>query len=185
MRVLPQHALEHPLPQIGDRGQADIVDQVVAEVIADALEGEYAEDADGHHGPDIVDRRGHQRVQVDRVIENRYLDERDRDVRGGRVENAIENRTDQKRHETLRRTHADHQHYRCEKLRQVGPNEAQQPSQFSHISNPGSAPVTCSTAMASMSWDFNTTASVFHGAQSSSCEGPNKTTDGIPNAAAM
>ena len=45
------------LRRFGDRGESDVVDQVVAEIIADALEEEDAEQRDGDHGPDVVDRR--------------------------------------------------------------------------------------------------------------------------------
>ncbi len=34
VRVLPQHAIEHRLAQVGDGGESDVVDEIVAEVVA-------------------------------------------------------------------------------------------------------------------------------------------------------
>ena len=37
LRVLAQHLVEHVLAQVGDGGDADVVDQVVAEVVGESL----------------------------------------------------------------------------------------------------------------------------------------------------
>src|SRR5260370_4099516 len=40
LRVLPEDAVEDRLAEVGDGGEADVIDQVIAEVIADALDRE-------------------------------------------------------------------------------------------------------------------------------------------------
>ena len=55
MGVLPQHLVEYGLAQIGDRRDADIVDEIVAEIIARPFDDERGDDGDGHHGPDVMD----------------------------------------------------------------------------------------------------------------------------------
>ena len=45
LRALLQHLVEDRVAQVGDGGEAGVVDQVVAEVIADALDQEHRQDA--------------------------------------------------------------------------------------------------------------------------------------------
>ena len=45
------------LTKVGDGGNSDVVHEVVAEVVTDALDSEGAQDGEGDHGPDVVDSR--------------------------------------------------------------------------------------------------------------------------------
>ena len=67
VRVLADHAIENFLPQIGDGGEAHVVHQVIAEVVAQSFDQEYSQDADRHHGPDVVDEGRHEIVQIDQA----------------------------------------------------------------------------------------------------------------------
>ena len=53
--VLMDDAVEHGLAEVGDSGEADVVDQIVAEIIADAAQEKYHEDGSGDHAVDNGD----------------------------------------------------------------------------------------------------------------------------------
>jgi hypothetical protein len=57
--------VEGALAEVGDGGEADEVDEEVAEVIRDALGEEDEEDGDGDEGPDVVDRQRDELIEVE------------------------------------------------------------------------------------------------------------------------
>ena len=56
LRALLQDFVEDRVAQVGDGGETGVVDQVVAEVIAEPLDQEDRQDGEGDHGPDVVPR---------------------------------------------------------------------------------------------------------------------------------
>ena len=103
------HLVEDGVAEVRDRGEADVVDEVVPEIIADALDQEDAEQRDGDHGPDIVDGGGDEAVQVDAMVEDRVGVEKDGTVGGAGVEDLIEDGADEERHHAGGRAGDRHQ----------------------------------------------------------------------------
>ena len=109
MGVLPQHFIENGLPQIGYGRDADIVDEIVPEIIAHALNDERGDDGHGHHGPDVVNGGGQKILQIDGVPKQRDGEQRDQRIGRCGIEHAVENRGDQNGRKALRGSHHDHQ----------------------------------------------------------------------------
>src|ERR1700683_4819141 len=68
--VKESHGLLDALPvtavaQVGDAGEADILDQGAAEIFGDRLDQKNEKQGEGEDGPDVVDARGDEIVQVD------------------------------------------------------------------------------------------------------------------------
>ena len=59
----------------------DVIDQIIAEVIAHALDQEHAENRDRHHGPDVVNRCRNQIVEIHLVVEDGDGEQQHRRIR--------------------------------------------------------------------------------------------------------
>ena len=64
-RILAQDAVEHLLAQVGDGRESDVINEVIAEIIADALDEEDAQQPARHHGPDVVDEAWDQVLEIE------------------------------------------------------------------------------------------------------------------------
>ena len=56
--VLAEDAIENALAQIGNGGETNEIDKIIAEIIANTFDAEDEDDAEGNHGPDVVDPGG-------------------------------------------------------------------------------------------------------------------------------
>ena len=88
--------------------------------------------ADSHHGPDVVDVRRDDLVQVDLVVEEWAGEQRDGLVGGRRVEHAVEDGRDQRDHQRECRADAGHQNDARHQRQRVRPDVAQQAAEFLH-----------------------------------------------------
>src|SRR5215467_6221226 len=93
--ALPQDFVENRLAQVRYGGKPDVVNQIVRQVIADSFGEEHGHDCEGDHGPDVMDAGGDDLRKVDLVAEERIGEENYWRFRGGRVQDAIENRADE------------------------------------------------------------------------------------------
>ena len=75
--ALFEHLVEHRVAQIGDRREAGVADQVVAQIIANAFDEEGGEDGDRDHGPDGAAMQRDQVVQIELVVQDGVGQERD------------------------------------------------------------------------------------------------------------
>jgi len=64
------------LAEIGDGGKANVVDDVIAEIIADSAEKKDSEDGGGHHAPDGRDVGRHKVVEIKGVVKKGYPERR-------------------------------------------------------------------------------------------------------------
>ena len=94
LRALPDDFVEDRVAQVGDRRASHVIHQVIRQVIADSLGEEYGQYGEGHHGPDaaVVHRAGHDLAEIDRVVEDRVLEQQYWRVDGSRIEHAVEDR---------------------------------------------------------------------------------------------
>ena len=152
--ALAHDFLEHAVTQVRHRGNADVVHQIVAEVVADSLHQEDRRDPDRDHRKYVMDAETarNQIGQVDGMIGDWNCEQRlDFGGRGG-VQHQIENRTDQERHHGVGGADTGHQDDRCGQHRPIRPREVDQPEAVLHAGtrNLDSAAVTCSTEIDAM-----------------------------------
>src|SRR5579859_31101 len=188
IRPVPQHFLKYRVSEVGDRREPDIVDQVIGQVIADALDGKYHENGKAHQGPDVVHARRRELFQIDRMIEDRYRKEPYRRVGRSGVEHAVEDGADQQSDGSLGRAYHRHQHHRQDQEEPVPAGISEEAQQFFHTRTRkrSSASFTSCVLTDSMpAGPASTSACVRHGAQIAGSDAPKITTTGIPNAAAM
>ena len=130
LRILAQDAIENALAQVRYRGEADVVDQVVSKVIADALEDISAQDPGRDHGPNVVYGRRDKLIQIDDVA--RDFEKRDRGIGGTGIEDAVEYGFDEEGHQSLRCANQEHQEDGAQEVWRVRADESQQPREFAH-----------------------------------------------------
>src|SRR6185437_11030122 len=68
LRILPQDAIEDLLPQIGDSGNAHVVNQIIAGVVAQSLHEKDEQDGNRDHHPDVMNRGWQELVKIDRFV---------------------------------------------------------------------------------------------------------------------
>ena len=136
MGVLVDDAVENGLAEIGDGGEADVVDEIVAEIIADAAQEKDGEDRGGDHAVDAGDVRRHQVVEIDDVVREGDREEFDRRFHGLRIEDAVEDQLDQQSGHGLRGADDGHQDDGDEQMRNVGAGVAEEAGEFSHGRDP-------------------------------------------------
>ena len=89
---LLHHLAVHLIPQIGDAGEADILDQRAAEIFCETFHQEQKNHGDGKHRPDVVNARRNERIQVDHVPGAGNTEQLKLLDGGSRVQNDIERR---------------------------------------------------------------------------------------------
>src|SRR2546425_498625 len=122
------------------------------------------------------------------MIEHRDGEEQYRRIGRGRIQDAIENWTDQERHHGVGRADAGHERNRPHQHRPIGPCQLEktQPVLHACTRNLATAATTCSVETEAMpSALLRTSEQVLHGRHTSTFEEPKITTTGMPNAAAM
>ncbi len=108
LRALLDDFIEDGVTQVSDGGEADIVDEVIREVVANTFDEEYGEDGERHHGPDVVDPARNELVQVQRAVENRVSKKQDRRICRGGVQDAVENGANEQRDHAVGGSHRGH-----------------------------------------------------------------------------
>src|SRR5579875_2652825 len=190
-RALAQDAVEDFLAEIHDGGDADPVDEVIAQVIANAFGEEAGEEGEGDHGPDVVDEGRDEVVQEDAGVGGREGEEQGGSVGGVGIEGALEDQGDEADQESLREADDSHEQDGGEENKPIRAGVSQEAIEVVQAcaSSKMRRRSRAATMRETVTWARPSgatiiSASVRQGAQMAGLEALNRTTLGTPKAAA-
>ena len=99
----------HAIAQIGDAGEADLLDQSAAEIFRESLHQENEKKGEGEDGPDVVDARRNEIVHIHDAIGAGNLEEDEFLQCGLRIQHDVEGGLDCEGDQTFGDAHDGHE----------------------------------------------------------------------------
>ena len=125
------------ISQVGDQSEAGVVHQVGAGVVANAFEHGRNHQGISHDRPGVMEVRGNETLQVNRVVGAGDGEKANVVGAGGRIKYAVKNRAHEQQAKGVQQTHARQQHHRRNQLPPIRANIAQQARELPHRGAPG------------------------------------------------
>src|ERR1700723_576155 len=97
------------IAQVGDAGEADVLDESAAEIFGDCFYQKNEKKREGEDGPDVVDARGDEVVHVDDASGAGSLEEDEFLQRGLGIQHYVEGGLDGERDQTFGDAHDGHE----------------------------------------------------------------------------
>ncbi len=114
-----QDGVVEVVAEVGDHAEAGVIDQVCAEVIAQAFDDSGDDQRVADDGEGVVEMRGDQSVEVERAVELRNVEAEGVVVGRAGLENLVENLTDEQDAERGEEADDRHQEDRGERIQHV------------------------------------------------------------------
>jgi hypothetical protein len=118
------------IAQIGDAGEADVLDQSAAEIFRKGLHQENEEQREGEDGPDMVDAGGDEVVHVHDAVGAGNLEEDEFLQRGLGIQDYVESGLDGEGDEAFGDAHDSHEQNAGGERQRVGSEIAQEAAEL-------------------------------------------------------
>src|SRR5215467_3959345 len=114
------------IAQIGDCVVPHGLNESIPEKLSNRLDSEYHQKRNRNDGPDVMNPRREEMVQINRFVNAGYREKRKRGVARGRIQDPINNRDDQEDDEPLGQRHNRKEHHTRNDPEKVGSDITQQ-----------------------------------------------------------